>query len=105
MKIIQIRCSSLFFLAFRLHHDLQYKLRWVTLGYHHNWDTKHYDSHHHSPFPPDLAKLTRFILAAVGFPEFTAEAAIVNYYHLDSTLSGHTDHSEKDLTAPLISIR
>lgn len=36
---------------------------------------------------------------------FEAEAAIVNYYRLDSTLSGHTDHSEKDLTKPLLSIR
>lgn len=99
--ILDFNC---FLLYFRVP-ELQYKLRWVTLGYHHNWDTKHYDSHHQSPFPSDLAKLTQFILAAVGFPEFSAEAAIVNYYHLDSTLSGHTDHSEKDLTAPLISIR
>ena len=35
---------------------------------------------------------------------FLAEAGIVNYYHLDSTLSGHTDHSEKDLSCPLLSI-
>ena len=36
---------------------------------------------------------------------FSAEAAIVNFYHLDSTLSGHTDHSERDLSLPLLSIR
>lgn len=36
---------------------------------------------------------------------FVPEAAIVNYYHLDSTLSGHTDHSEKDLSIPLLSVR
>ena len=36
---------------------------------------------------------------------FLAEAGIVNYYHLDSTLSGHTDHSERDLSHPLLSIR
>ena len=35
---------------------------------------------------------------------FCAEAGIVNYYHMDSTLSGHTDHSEKDLSQPLLSI-
>ncbi|CAI8052202.1 Nucleic acid dioxygenase ALKBH1, partial [Geodia barretti] len=35
---------------------------------------------------------------------FLAEAGIVNYYHLDSTLSGHTDHSERDLSHPLLSI-
>ena len=29
----------------------------------------------------------------------------MNYYHLDSTLSGHTDHSEKDLSIPLLSVR
>jgi len=29
----------------------------------------------------------------------------VNYYHLDSTLSGHSDHSERDLSHPLLSIR
>ena len=34
-----------------------------------------------------------------------AEAAIVNYYHLNSTLCAHTDHSEFDaLTKPLISL-
>ena len=35
---------------------------------------------------------------------FHAEAGIVNYYHMDSTLSGHTDHSEKDLSHPLLSL-
>jgi alkylated DNA repair protein alkB family protein 1 len=45
-----------------------------------------------------------FILRRLGFTSFIPEAAIVNYYHLDSTLSGHTDHSEEDLSAPLISI-
>lgn len=35
---------------------------------------------------------------------FHAEASIVNYYHMDSTLSGHTDHSEKDLSRPLLSL-
>ena len=29
----------------------------------------------------------------------------MNYYQLGATLSGHTDHSEDDLAAPLISIR
>ncbi|KAJ8308197.1 hypothetical protein KUTeg_013071, partial [Tegillarca granosa] len=40
----------------------------------------------------------------IGFHNFTSEAAIVNYYHMNSTLAGHTDHSEFDHTAPLISI-
>lgn len=41
----------------------------------------------------------------LGFKNFEAEAAIVNYYHMDSTLSGHTDHSEQNLEAPLFSFR
>jgi len=40
----------------------------------------------------------------LGFKGFTPEAAIVNYYSLDSSLGGHTDHSEKNLAAPLFSI-
>jgi alkylated DNA repair protein alkB family protein 1 len=29
----------------------------------------------------------------------------VNYYHMDSTLAGHTDHSELNKEAPLFSFR
>ena len=102
-----------------------YRLRWVTLGYHYDWNKKAYNSKNRSSFPEDLATLSSFILHCVGFSgyisntmhhispslstvpcfRFKAEAAIVNYYHLDSSLSGHTDHSEKDLARPLLSIR
>ena len=44
------------------------KLRWVTLGYHYDWNTKEYSSDHKSPFPTDLAALSRFILHHAGFP-------------------------------------
>ncbi|XP_067939015.1 nucleic acid dioxygenase ALKBH1-like isoform X1 [Watersipora subatra] len=82
------------------------KLRWVTLGYHYDWTKKIYVKENKSEFPQDLSQLTQFIVHAVLGEEikFKAEASIVNYYHADSTLSGHTDHSEFDLTAPLISI-
>ena len=85
--------------------SLLYRLRWVTLGYHYNWTTKLYHKDNYTSFPSDLSNLTQFILKVIGFSTFVSEAAIVNYYHLDSTLSGHTDHSEYDLSAPLISIR
>ncbi|ELU02911.1 hypothetical protein CAPTEDRAFT_191192 [Capitella teleta] len=84
--------------------QLLHKLRWSTLGYHHNWDTKKYTADRYTPFPDDLSCLSRCIAHGIGFPHFKAEAAIVNYYHLDSTLSGHTDHSEFDHISPLISI-
>lgn len=54
----------------------------------------------------DLSELSKTIIELLQFPnEFKAEAAIINYYHSSSTLSGHTDHSEYNLTAPLLSIR
>ncbi|XP_049841741.1 nucleic acid dioxygenase ALKBH1 isoform X2 [Schistocerca gregaria] len=83
--------------------NLLKKLRWATLGYHHDWDTKVYSEFARDPFPTDLATVCKYVCEAVGFPSFSAEAAIVNFYHLDSTLSGHTDHSEEDVTAPLLS--
>jgi alkylated DNA repair protein alkB homolog 1 len=59
-----------------------------------------------SQFPVDLSKLSKTIIKLLQFPdEFMAEAAIVNFYHPSSTLSGHTDHSEYNLSAPLLSIR
>ncbi|RZC41808.1 alkylated DNA repair protein alkB -like protein 1 [Asbolus verrucosus] len=79
------------------------KLRWVTLGYHHDWDTKIYTEENKGEFPKDLGSLSKYITQVLGFLNFNAEAAIVNYYHMDSTLSGHTDYSEQNLEAPLVS--
>lgn len=59
-----------------------------------------------SEFPMDLSTLSKTIIELLQFPdEFLAEAAIVNFYHPSSTLSGHTDHSEYNLSAPLLSFR
>ncbi|XP_049874946.1 nucleic acid dioxygenase ALKBH1 [Pectinophora gossypiella] len=82
---------------------LQKKLRWTTLGYHHNWDTKVYSEENKAEFPADLAELSDIVAQYLGYTSFKAEAAIVNYYHMDSTLSAHTDHSEVNLEAPLLS--
>ncbi|XP_046382896.1 nucleic acid dioxygenase ALKBH1 [Ischnura elegans] len=82
---------------------LMEKLRWATLGYHHNWDTKVYSENERNDFPEDLAALSREVAHVAGSPKFSAEAAIINYYHMDSTLSCHTDHSELNLDAPLLS--
>nr|XP_022920580.1 nucleic acid dioxygenase ALKBH1 [Onthophagus taurus] len=79
------------------------KLRWATFGYHHNWDTKIYSENSKSIFPKDLYFFTKHFAETLSFNLFNPEAAIVNYYHLDSTLSGHTDHSENNLEAPLFS--
>ncbi|XP_075387979.1 nucleic acid dioxygenase ALKBH1 isoform X3 [Tenrec ecaudatus] len=79
------------------------KLRWVTLGYHYNWDSKKYSADHYTPFPSDLAFLSEQVAAACGFQGFQAEAGILNYYRLDSTLGIHVDRSELDHSKPLLS--
>ncbi|KAA0200200.1 hypothetical protein HAZT_HAZT001261 [Hyalella azteca] len=158
------------------------ELRWSTLGYHHNWETKVYSEDRRSAFPPCLSRLSSVIASTVAtflrtsklsklqkrqkstlsrsqttssnnlstfeneqrdepipnsndtvedegsnsrqfatrsgrkspigihglnaedFDEFTAEAAIVNYYLPGTSLCPHTDHSESIYTAPLLSI-
>lgn len=80
-------------------------MRWTTFGYHHNWDTKIYDEEMQSPFPEDLSSLCGLFAQALGYADFKPEAAIVNYYPVGSTLSGHTDHSEPNKSAPLFSFR
>ncbi|XP_048456355.1 nucleic acid dioxygenase ALKBH1 [Rhincodon typus] len=79
------------------------KLRWVTLGYHYNWETKRYSPDHYTAFPTDLAYLSEQVAAACGFQQFKAEAAILNYYHFDSSLGIHVDESEMDYSKPLLS--
>ncbi|XP_045919652.1 nucleic acid dioxygenase ALKBH1 [Micropterus dolomieu] len=79
------------------------RLRWVTLGYHYNWDTKTYSANHYTPFPADLHLLSSQITAACGFRGFNAEAGILNYYRSDSSLGIHVDESELDHSRPLLS--
>ncbi|KAF7200999.1 nucleic acid dioxygenase ALKBH1 isoform X1 [Nothobranchius furzeri] len=80
------------------------KLRWVTLGYHYNWGSKTYSADHHTAFPSELHALAFRITAACGFPGFSSEAAILNYYRSDSSLGIHVDESELDHSQPLLSL-
>ncbi|XP_074517040.1 nucleic acid dioxygenase ALKBH1 [Sebastes fasciatus] len=79
------------------------RLRWVTLGYHYNWDTKTYSADRYTPFPADVHLLSSHITAACGFPGFNAEAGILNFYKSDSSLGIHVDESELDHSRPLLS--
>eukprot|EP00667_Euglena_gracilis_P019958 EG_transcript_21494 len=86
-------------------------LRWATIGYHHNWDTRVYDPSHHSPVPPDLERLAgdlaQALVRATGQPlphAFKAEAGIINWYNKDSTLAGHVDDSEICLHNPIVTV-
>ncbi|KAK6999381.1 alkylated DNA repair protein alkB 1 [Biomphalaria glabrata] len=80
------------------------QLRWTTLGYHYNWTSKDYAEDNKAEFPRDVNCLAQYLAASLGFKHYKSEAAIINYYHTDSTLAGHTDHSEFDHSAPLFSI-
>lgn len=66
---------------------------------------KVYSENSKSVFPSDLGDLCRYLARVLGFCCFQPEAAIINYYRMDSTLSGHTDRSEEYLDAPLFSFR
>ncbi|XP_020775469.2 nucleic acid dioxygenase ALKBH1 isoform X2 [Boleophthalmus pectinirostris] len=79
------------------------RLRWVTLGYHYNWDTKLYSEDHYTPFPADLQLLSQQIALSCGFSDFRPQAGILNYYRSDSSLGIHVDESELDHSRPLIS--
>jgi alkylated DNA repair protein alkB family protein 1 len=83
---------------------LEDRLRWATLGYHHDWHTKEYSEEARGPVPQPLARLAGRAAAALGWPGYRAEAAIVNYYPTTASLSPHTDHSERDLARPLLSL-
>lgn len=86
-------------------HRLKNGMRWTTLGYHHDWDTKIYAEEKRNKFPDDLANLNEYFAIVLGFQNYSSEAAIINFYPLGTTLAGHTDHSEKNLNAPLFSTR
>lgn len=79
------------------------KLRWVTLGYQYDWTARTYPKES-IPFPSDLAQFIKKQAASVGI-ELCPEAAIINYYAIDSTLGGHLDDAEFTFEVPIISIR
>ncbi|XP_070578438.1 nucleic acid dioxygenase ALKBH1-like [Ptychodera flava] len=84
--------------------DFLSKLRWVTLGYHYNWGKKeYYGKEIWSSLPSDIGALTKCLASVLGFRQYHAQAGIVNYYNMSSTLGGHVDEAEFDMSAPLLS--
>lgn len=80
------------------------KLRWTTIGFHYNWTDKVYNDNDFTPIPTDIEIICKLIASTISNEEYNPEAGIINYYHLNSTLSAHQDHSEKNMAAPLLSI-
>ncbi|KAH3856758.1 hypothetical protein DPMN_099352, partial [Dreissena polymorpha] len=83
--------------------SLLMRLRWATLGYQYEWNTKEYFSDRVQEFPTDLSHLCGYIAETLGYSSYSSEAGIVNFYRMDSSLMGHTDVSELDHAAPIIS--
>ena len=91
------------------------KLSWATLGYRFDWTARAYREKNKSSMPVLMDKLGKFFakLGEEVNPEateesiknysFTASAAIVNYYSLKSSMGGHRDDSELDITKPVVS--
>ena len=79
-------------------------MRWLTLGYHFDWNNRQYHEDKRSPIPSNLSTLGRHIATAVECYDFKSEAAIVNFYRKKSRMGGHKDDLEPDQTAPVISI-
>lgn len=78
-------------------------MRWTTLGYHYDWTNKIYNEDNKSPFPRELDALMSLFAQALNFKNFKSEAAIINFYHIGTTLSAHVDQSEI-CSAPLFSV-
>jgi DNA alkylation damage repair protein AlkB len=100
--------------------DLFRRLRWATIGLQYDWTSKKYPAlelfkHDNCvsqidvlssdpPIPLDLDAWSRDLMCAAGFNGWRAEAGIVNIYGPGDSLTGHTDHSEVEISRPLLSV-
>ena len=83
--------------------DDTHSLRWLTFGYHHNWNTKVYSEDAKDEVPHLITELLNCLTTLLAI-EWKAEAGIVNYYTCKSRIGPHVDFSERDKQAPLLSL-
>jgi alkylated DNA repair protein (DNA oxidative demethylase) len=60
-----------------------------------------------SPWPsmPELfLSVVRDAAAVLGYPDYSPDACLINYYRAGTALSLHQDRDERDLTAPIVSV-
>eukprot|EP00003_Mantamonas_plastica_P002754 TRINITY_DN1212_c0_g1_i2.p1 TRINITY_DN1212_c0_g1~~TRINITY_DN1212_c0_g1_i2.p1 ORF type:complete len:424 (-),score=129.29 TRINITY_DN1212_c0_g1_i2:1220-2491(-) len=80
------------------------KLRWSSLGYQYDWTMRVYHEAYREEFPEPLNKLCGDIVHSMGYDEeYRAEAAIINFSHTNSRMSGHKDDAEYS-DAPIMSV-
>jgi len=74
-----------------------FELRWTTLGYHHNWETRKYakETADKGEMPEILEKIATEISRVIKLEsELVAEASICNYYPANvGTIGIHRDNS------------
>ena len=93
------------------------KLTWSTVGYVYNWTQRCYQESYQAPMPPIFQTLAQSICKQFyncssqqqqqQQPNlyFSAQAGIINYYHLNSNgMGGHKDDAELTYEYPVISI-
>lgn len=96
------------------------RLRWITLGYHYDWDNRVYPQGCQTEFPIQSGQFYKSVASIISkvvldkpnlltprhyYDNFIAEASIVNYYRNKTTMGFHVDDAEIAKRAPLISIR
>ncbi|KAJ3323083.1 hypothetical protein HDU76_013735 [Blyttiomyces sp. JEL0837] len=83
--------------------------RWSSLGLQYNWTTKEYHRDRNVSMPAAVADMCGAVVSAIqeltGYKRewFSSEAGIINFYQLPDSLTAHTDRSEENAVAPLVS--
>ena len=83
------------------------KLRWTLLGREFDWINRVYTDKSY-PIPDLLTRITNKIIKATQFitkcNSLSIQAGVCNYYKLKDRMMAHIDHSEKNMSIPLVSI-
>ena len=56
------------------------------------------------PMPEAFSRLANRAAADAGFPDFEADACLINRYEPGARMTLHQDRNERDFTAPIVSI-
>ncbi|KAF1742647.1 hypothetical protein MXB_980, partial [Myxobolus squamalis] len=92
---------------------LKTKLRWIQMGYKFDYTSHTYETSIYKDLPDEIFDLFQNIGTKMGFPTFTPQTSIINFYPATggeisrskcAGLCGHQDIYEKNLTQPLISL-
>ncbi|KAK4053446.1 hypothetical protein OIV83_001613 [Microbotryomycetes sp. JL201] len=102
--------------------ELLPRLRWTTIGWTYDWTSKTYDfDSPQTHLPPLVHKCCRAVVRALPWDRvfsfsndededwinwkthYEPDAGIINFYHLQDSLTAHVDQSEVDAVKPLVS--